>query len=128
MIEADVKRKMSEDMKNAGGYARRIEDTYAVGIFDMILIPKGLPMFAAEVKMIHSNYFGPTPRQHVELIRIESVGGVHVIPVMIGFKDGVYHFHRPQLRISVTDCFTGKGNFHDALLKYHQHLKANQNE
>ena len=128
MIEADVKRKMSEDMKDAGAYARRIEDTYAVGIFDMVLIPKGLPMFAAEVKMIHGNYFGPTPRQHIELVRIETVAANagHVIPVMIGYKEGVYHFHKPQMRIAVTDCFTSRGNFHDALTKYHKYLEANK--
>lgn len=126
MIEADVKRKISESMKDAGGYARRIEDSYAVGIFDMILIPKGLPVFAAEVKMIRANYFGPTPRQHIELVRIESVGGVHVIPVMIGFKDGVYHFHKPQLRIAAEECYRFKGDFHAGLVNYYNQLKDNK--
>lgn len=126
MIEADVKRKMSESMKDAGGYARRIEDSYAVGIFDMILIPKGLPVFAAEVKMVRGNYFGPTPRQHIELLRIGSVGGLHVIPVMIGFKDGVYYFHEPQLRITAEECYQHKGDFYTGLVNYYKQLKDNK--
>ena len=47
--ESEVKRKMVASMKEGDGYGRRIEDQYAVGTFDTILIPKGLPCFMAEV-------------------------------------------------------------------------------
>ena len=129
VTESDVKRRMSDSMHKAGGYARRLEDQYAVGIFDMILIPKGLPVFAAEVKMVRANFFGPTPRQHIELVRIEDAAGEsgHIIPVMIGYKDGVFYFHKPQIRISITDCFsitTSKLPFHDQLVKYYHALKG----
>lgn len=131
MNESDVKRMISDSMLKSGGYARRFEDQYAVGIFDMILIPRGLPVFAAEVKMVRANFFGPTPRQHIELVRIEDAAGQsgHIIPVMIGYKDGVFYFHRPQIRINITDCFsvtTSKMQFHEQLVKYYYFLKGQQ--
>jgi hypothetical protein len=108
MKEADVKRNIVKSMQEGGGYARRIEDQYSVGTYDMILILPRLPVFMAEVKMIRDNMFGPTPRQLVELRRIKSVAedGGHVIPVIIGFKDGVYYFHKPKLLVNRRDCFS----------------------
>src|SRR4051794_11045087 len=108
MKEADVKRKMIKSMHEGGGYGRRIEDQYAVGVYDTILIPKGLPVFMAEVKVIRGTHFGPTPRQMVELQRIADVGepNQHVIPVMIGWQEGVYYFHKPKMTIPKSDCFS----------------------
>jgi len=124
MNEADVKRNMVKSMKDGGGYGRRIEDQYAVGVFDMILIPFGLPVFMTEVKMIRGLTFGPTLRQHVELERIRHVGhpSGHVIPLMVGFKDGVYYFHTPQMTIRPDACFsvtTSDMSFHDQLVQYY---------
>ena len=50
MKEADIKRAMVQSMKDAGSYGRRIEDQYAVGTYDLILIPFGLPVFMVEVR------------------------------------------------------------------------------
>ena len=122
--EADVKRKMVQSMKDHRGYGRRIEDQYGVGIFDLILIPYSLPVFMAEVKIIKGAAFGPTPRQEEELRRIKEVGSYngHVIPVMIGYRDGVYYFHAPQDVIYPNDCFsvtTSDMSFHDQLVQYY---------
>jgi hypothetical protein len=108
MKEADVKRNMVKSMQEGGGYARRIEDQYSVGTYDMILILPRLPVFMAEVKMIRDNVFGPTPRQLIELQRIKLAAedGGHAIPVVIGFKDGVYYFHKPKMTIDRRDCFS----------------------
>jgi hypothetical protein len=116
-------------MKEHGGYARRIEDQYAVGIFDMILIPVGLPVFCAEVKIIQHDMFGPTPRQAVELHRISEVAkdGGHVIPVMIGYKDGIFYFHKPQSKIQRTECFsvtTTEAPFYRQLVLYYYSIKG----
>jgi hypothetical protein len=124
MNEADVKRNMVKSMKECGGYGRRIEDQYGVGIFDVILIPFGLPVFMTEVKMIRYPTFGPTLRQHVELERIRNVGhgSGHVIPLMIGYLEGVYYFHEPQMEIKPRDCFsvtTSDMKFHDQLVQYY---------
>jgi hypothetical protein len=124
MNEADVKREMVKSMREKGGYARRIEDKFAVGTYDLILIPFGLPVFMTEVKMIRGAMFGPTLRQQVELERIRYVGhpSGHVIPLMVGWLAGVYYFHEPQMAIPVKDCFsvtTSNMHFHDQLVQYY---------
>jgi len=127
--EADVKRSMVKSMVEGGGYARRIEDQYGVGIFDVILIPYNLPVFMAEVKIIRGNTFGPTERQYVELIRIQNVAAIdkHVIPVMVGYREGDYYFHKPAKSIDYRDCFsvtTTAIPFYDQLVKYYHAQKG----
>lgn len=130
MNEATVKRHMAKSITENGGYARRFEDQFAVGVFDMILIPKGLPIFFSEVKVIRANFFGPTPRQYIELLRISEVAanGGHVIPVVIGWKDGIYYFHPPQIKIDREDCFhtTDGKSFHDQLVRYYKSIKESK--
>ena len=115
---------MIRSMRDCGGYGRRIEDQYGVGIYDTILIPFGLPVFMAEVKIVRNSTFGPTLRQHVELERIRYVGhpNDHVIAVMIGWRDGTYYFHDVKLAINVNECFsvtTSDMSFHDQLVQYY---------
>lgn len=129
MKESDVKRDMIKSMQTNGGYGRRIEDQYAVGVYDTILIPKALPVFMAEVKVIRGTHFGPTPRQMIELQRITDVANTagHVIPVMIGWQDGVYYFHKPKLLIDVRDCFsvtTSDVAFYKQLVLYYYSQKG----
>ena len=127
--ESEVKRNMVKSVKEAGGYARRVEDQYGVGIYDLIIIPRGLPVFMTEVKIIRGSTFGPTERQHIELMRIKEVADAsgHVIPLMIGFQDGVYYFHKPQLTINCNDCFsvtTSDVSFHYQLVQYYHSQKG----
>ena len=115
---------MVKSVKDAGGYARRIEDQYAVGIVDTILIPRNLPVFMAEVKIVKSRSFAPTPRQYVELCKIAEAGGNmgYVIPVVIGWGDGNFYFHEPAEVIQCHDCFsvtTSELSFNDQLVKYY---------
>ena len=122
--EADVKRDIVRDVRANGGYARRIEDQYGVGILDMILIPYGLPVFFAEVKLIRSLTFAPTERQQVELNRIKSASnaGNHAIPIVIGWKEGVYYFHKPAQTIHCNDCFSvtsSNMSFYNQLVQYY---------
>jgi len=124
MKEADVKRAMVKSIKEHGGYARRIEDQYAVGMVDTILIPKGLPVFMAEVKLVKGITFSPSPRQFVELEQIAATQSYHVIPVVIGYKieSRNYYFHAPQMFIRCVDCFsitTSDMNFHQQLVQYY---------
>ena len=108
MNESDVKRAMVKSLMETGGYARRIEDQYSVGTFDLILMPLGLPVFMAEVKMIKGYTFGPTVRQLLELERVRTAAynGGHAIPVMIGYKEGNYYFHEPKASIDCRECFS----------------------
>ena len=122
--ESTIKREMITAMKENGGYGRRIEDQYGVGIYDTILIPFGLPVFMAEVKIVRGATFGPTERQLIELVRVKEAAnsGGHVIPIVIGWKDGVYYFSKPMSIIHPRDCFsvtTGPMNFHNQLVQYY---------
>jgi ribosomal protein S4E len=133
MNESAVKRTIVKSMFENNGYARRLEDQYAVGIFDMILIPKGLPVFMAEVKVIKDNVFGPTPRQQIELMRIEDVASDkgHVIPVMIGWRDGVFYFHKPLSKIDRRECFsvtTSEVPFYKQLTLYYYSIRGKVHE
>lgn len=85
--EADVKRDMVKKIKEEGGYGRRIEDQYAVGLPDLIMIPAGGPVFFVEVKIIRAQSFGATPRQLEELKRITAADGFlhHAITALIGY-------------------------------------------
>jgi len=129
MNEADVKRKIIRSMKENGGYGRRLEDQFAVGLYDLLLIPKGLPVFTAEVKVFKDNLFGPTPRQLVELMDVRDVAANagHVIPLMIGYKNGVFYFHKAAASIHYKNCFsvtTSEMNFHDQLVQYYHAQKG----
>lgn len=131
--EANVKRAIVKSMKEGGGYARRFEDQYAVGVYDMLLIPKGLPVFAAEIKLVKGRHFGPTPRQMIELQRIADVGSPnnHVIPVMIGWGNGNYYFHKPRQVIACEDCFsvtTSEVPFYKQLVLYYYSQKEMYDE
>ena len=85
MKEADRKRALVAKINALeGGYARRIEDRFAVGVLDLIFKLPGLPWVWAEGKMIEGNLFAPTERQFVEGERIIAVGG---IAILIGWKD-----------------------------------------
>lgn len=103
MNEADVKRKLVHRMREEGGYARRFEDKWAVGLPDMMLIPKGGPVVWAEVKMITDWKFGPSPRQHEELQRLELPP--HCRGLVFGWKHGVLYGTRPtQMQFDIRKC------------------------
>lgn len=126
MLENTLKRNMVSSVKSHGGYARRIEDQYGVGIPDTVLIPKGLPVFFAEAKIISANMFGPTPRQYIELMQISQMGE-HAVPLLVGWKDGVYYFAPPASSIDRRECFSMTDttmSFHDQLVQYYHSTKG----
>jgi hypothetical protein len=85
--EADCKRKLVAEVKALRfGWARRIEDRWAVGVLDLILKLPGYPPVFAEGKMIDGHKFGPTERQWVEGNRIIAAG---LDVVLLGWRDGV---------------------------------------
>lgn len=109
MNESDVKSKMVKLVKEDGGYARRIEDRYGVGILDCIFMPKGCPaLFFAEVKIIrHTQTFGPTTRQMVEMIKVNNQKNPLVRAIVIGYREGVYYFDDTEKKyINIRDCFS----------------------
>lgn len=103
--ESIVKKMMVDSVRQSGGYARRYEDKYGVGIPDTILIPKGLPPIFAEVKVFTGQRFGPTDRQLVELVRINAQQP-HIYGILIGWKNNVFYFHEAKSVAIASDCFS----------------------
>lgn len=87
--ESDIKRSIVKIIREEGGYARRIEDKFLVGMPDLVLIPKHGLVYFAEVKIIRGKAeiecrFGATPRQMEELKRLYGVSE-HVVPLLIAY-------------------------------------------
>lgn len=85
MDESEFKTKIAKKLNEEGGYGRRIEDQYAVGIPDMNLIPVGGPVFFVEAKIIRSAKWGATPRQMEELKRIRNASAGNALACEMGF-------------------------------------------
>jgi hypothetical protein len=82
--EADRKRTLVAGVNALiGGWARRVEDRWAVGALDLIIKLPRLPILFAEGKIIEGNVFGPTERQWVEGERIKAAG---LSVLLLGWK------------------------------------------
>ena len=102
--ESDIKRDVVHEVKMAHGYARRIEDQFSVGFPDMVVILCGGPVCFAEFKRFDGNLFSPSPRQYVELQRIQNASE-KAVALVVGWKSGVFYIANPQ---PVVDIRTAK--------------------
>lgn len=87
--ENECKTAFCADIRGTGGYARRIEDQYGVGIPDIIAVPRGGPVFLIEAKIMRTSKWGASQRQGVELGRFrdaaKTVGDVVAYACELGF-------------------------------------------
>lgn len=123
MLEADVKRAMVKAVKAAGGYGRRIEDQYGVGILDTIIIPKCRPVFLIEAKIIRHDKFEPTERQWVEMTRVFGTHSKHVIPLLVGWKDKIHYVAGAVRSAQASECQFYGTDFLETLERYYQHVR-----
>jgi hypothetical protein len=86
-----------------GGYARRIEDRFAVGVLDLFIKYPGHDVVMAEGKIIEGNLFAPTERQFEEGMRLGFAG---IEPVLIGWKDGQMYVSEWAKQADYRECFT----------------------
>lgn len=86
--EADYKGEMVRDVRDAGGYATRIEDQYRVGFPDLLFCFPDTGVVIAEAKIFDGNIFRPRGRQYIEMCEIEDGGGR---TVLIGVKKGKHY-------------------------------------
>lgn len=101
--EANFKRRIVDNIKARGGYARRIEDQFSVGFPDLIIqTSENMPVFFVEAKIVRGPVFGPSPRQYVEMKRL--MVSRYAVPVLAGW-DGKMLLHRRAVSAYVTDCF-----------------------
>ena len=118
MTEADFKRKLVAEIKMLpGGYARRVEDRWAVGVLDLIIKLPGLPIVFAEGKLIRGNLFAPSPAQFAEGNKILAAS---MLAVLIGWKDRVMYVSDWVEKAHIEDSFYlgHDAKYADVLAKY----------
>jgi hypothetical protein len=102
--ESDYKRRLVKAVNALpGGWARRVEDRYAVNVLDMIIKLPGHPMFMAEGKIITGNLFGPTPGQFEEGCRLQEAA---IRPLLIGWKLGIMYISPWIKKAEIRECFS----------------------
>ena len=105
MKEADYKRKLVAEVNALrGGYARRYEDRFAVGMLDLLIKLPDLPPVWAEAKLINGNVFCPSQRQFVEGNRMLAAG-LNVI--LIGWKNNLLAISPWIAQADYRTCSTG---------------------
>jgi hypothetical protein len=100
--EADRKRSLVAEVKHLGGYARRVEDRWAVGVLDLIIKLPGHELFMAEGKLIKGNLFAPTATQYAEGVKWIKAG---VDVVLIGWQDKAMYISPWVKQADKRDCW-----------------------
>jgi hypothetical protein len=96
--EADFKRAIVRQLLNEGGFGRRIEDKFAVGSLDMLLVTP-LNTIYAEAKLLKS--IAALPASVAQRHQIELVNHVRnptCCALVIGLKEGMMCFGLPGER------------------------------
>ena len=105
MNEADHKRRLVAEVNALrGGYARRVEDRFAVGVLDLIIKLPGLPIIFAEGKVVDGNLFGPTERQFIEGERIMAAG---MTALLLGWRSGILYVSPWVKQADRRECASG---------------------
>ena len=95
MNESEFKRQLVKQLLDEGGYARRLEDKYAVGTLDLLLVTRGHVIYA-EAKILRGIYALPASvTQRKEIERFNKVRNSHAYAFVIGYKDGSVGFGMP---------------------------------
>lgn len=84
--ESQFKSEFIKAIKAQGGWGRRVEDQYGVGVLDMIIVIPGLPVYFAEGKVVTGKFMEPSPRQAIEMERINAASHGVAESVLIGFS------------------------------------------
>ena len=111
-LESERKRELVEGCRALGGYARRLEDKYALGLLDLTIKLPDLPHVLAEGKIIEHQKFEPTLRQFEEGKRYIAAGGVCAL---IGWdkKTKVMFVHEWARWAMKADSFPPGGSYKD---------------
>ena len=120
MNEADRKLGLVKGIKALGGFARRLEDKYALGLLDLVIKLPGQPMFWAEGKLIDGNLFAPTARQYEEG-RAWMQAGVEV--VLIGWDRKNMYVSPWVKQADKRQCWIGSFDDARSLQEYMPHAQ-----
>ena len=98
MTEADFKRAVVRQLLNEGGFARRIEDKFAVGSLDMLLVTRRHTIYA-EAKLLKGIAALPASvAQRHQIQLVNAVRNSTCCALVIGLKDGLVGFGLPGER------------------------------
>ena len=98
MNEADLKRDLVATLLKEGGYARRLEDRFAVGTLDLMLLT-GRFFIYAEAKMLKGIVALPARvAQRREIDKFNAVLAYTARALVIGYRDGAIGFGLPGQR------------------------------
>jgi hypothetical protein len=107
MNESQIKTELIvRPMKKLGFYARRIEDQYSVGFPDLILKLPSFSWVFAEAKVVRGSFFNPSPRQLVELVRLDQAGNCWSIVIGYNVERKTWSFSTPKERVVLADSTT----------------------
>jgi hypothetical protein len=96
--EADLKRELVRTLLKEGGYGRRLEDKFAVGTLDLLLLTERYTIYA-EAKILRDIVTLPaTVTQRAEIERFNKVGNPRARALVIGYRDGLLGFGLPGTR------------------------------
>lgn len=95
MTETEFKRDIVRQLLREGGFGRRIEDKYAVGSLDMLLLTKKYTIYA-EAKLLKNIAALPATVMQREQIRLfNAVDNPYSRAMVIGLKDKEVGFGLP---------------------------------
>ena len=95
MNEADFKRDIVRRLLQEGGFARRLEDRYAIGTLDLLLITRR-HMIYAEAKLLKNIVALPARVAQREQIKlVNAVGNPHARALVMGLKEKSVGFGLP---------------------------------
>jgi hypothetical protein len=116
MDEATRKRHLVRDINAlSGGYARRLEDKWLVGLLDLVFKLPGEPWIWAEGKIIDGLQFEPSERQWVEGNRVKATG---TLVLLLGWKKADFFISPWVRKAHVDNCYRGTGPNLRTLQKY----------
>ena len=98
MTESNLKRDIVSQILREGGWARRLEDKYAIGTLDMLLMTEQHTIYA-EAKLLKGIVTLPaTVAQREQIRRFNAVGNPRAKALVIGYRDGHIGFGLPGTR------------------------------
>ena len=115
--ESDLKTELIKSCRKAGAYARRIEDQYAVGILDMVIVFPGEPVVFAEGKIMRTGFIRPTERQFLEGDKIQKLQNSNVLAVLIGWREQRMYVGGWGEQLSMSQCLAQGEETYGQLLK-----------
>lgn len=120
-LESDYKAMLVKQARQAGAYARRLEDRYGVGVLDIVIIPPAGLVYFIEAKRIEHRSFGPTDRQYIEGLRIIKANGT-ARPLLVGWDEYGVLYIAPgwPKKTSKLNCWSGNTefNYYETLLEF----------